>query len=165
VLNQSESALADFLEGVNYWRRPPRAAPALATNPIGLTLLIDKAHARNMLAYGRHHAAAEILISPPPRSRASNGQCLIRTNNLAVLSIDFDAGAHPVTLTNLLALYNSGMDCTSIQRLSGDGQRDQPGATLQIFQPVIRTLSLLVIGALGWNFAAAQTAAPPRGDH
>jgi lysophospholipase L1-like esterase len=113
ILNQSGVRWLIFFEGVNDIGGASAAgSPALATNLIAAyKQFIDKAHARNMLAYGATITpfGGNGYFTVPHEAARQTVNTWIRTNNLCDGVIDFDAVVRdPVTLTNLLGAYNSG---------------------------------------------------------
>jgi lysophospholipase L1-like esterase len=102
-----------LFEGVNdIGGATTSGSPALATNLIGAyQQFINKAHARNMAAYGatitpfggnRYYTTAH-------EAARQTVNTWIRTNHLYDGVIDFDAVVRdPATLTNLLSTYDTG---------------------------------------------------------
>jgi len=113
VPNQSGARWVILFEGVNdIGGATTSGSPALATNLIGAyQQFINKAHARNMAAYGatitpfggnRYYTTAH-------EAARQTVNTWIRTNHLYDGVIDFDAVVRdPATLTNLLSTYDTG---------------------------------------------------------
>jgi lysophospholipase L1-like esterase len=110
VLGQSGARWLIVFEGVN--DIGGNSSQAVATNLINaFGQLIDKAHARNMLAYGATitpFGGNSYFTTGHETSRQMVNNW-IRTSGRFDAVIDFDAVVrNPVTLTNLLSAYDSG---------------------------------------------------------
>jgi lysophospholipase L1-like esterase len=113
VLNQSGAKWLIVFEGVNDIGGVSDAgAPALITNLIGAyTQFANKAHARNIRAYGATITpfGGNGYYTTAREVARQTVNAWFRTNNIYVAAIDFDAIVRdPVTLTNLLSTYDTG---------------------------------------------------------
>jgi lysophospholipase L1-like esterase len=113
VLNQSGVRWVIVFEGVNdIGTGPDTGSPALATNLIAAyTQFINKAHARNMLAYGATITpfGGNTYFTTAHEAARQTVNTWIRTNNLYDAFLDFDAVVRdPSTKTNLLSIYDFG---------------------------------------------------------
>jgi lysophospholipase L1-like esterase len=113
VLNQSGAKWLIVFEGVNDIGGASAAgSPALATNLIAAyTTFANKAHVRNMRAYGATITpfGGNGYFSTAHEAARQTVNAWFRTNTVYDGVIDFDSVVRdPVTLTNLLSAYNSG---------------------------------------------------------
>jgi lysophospholipase L1-like esterase len=113
VLNQSGVRWLIVFEGVNdIGGATSSGSPALATNLINAyTQFANKAHARNMRAYGATITpfGGNSYYTTAHESARQTVNAWFRTNTVYDALIDFDAVARdPVTLTNLLPAYDTG---------------------------------------------------------
>jgi lysophospholipase L1-like esterase len=113
VLGTSGARWVIVFEGVNdIGGATTSGSPALATNLItAYQQFISKAHARNLRAYGATITpfGGNSYYTTAHEAARQTVNTWIRTNNLYDGVIDFDAIVRdPVTLTNLLSVYNSG---------------------------------------------------------
>jgi len=110
VLNQSAARWVIIFEGVNDIGGD--GTGTIATNLIAAyTQFINKAHARNLRAYGATITpfGGNGYFTTAHEAARQTVNAWIRTNNLYDAVIDFDVVVRdPVTLTNLLSAYNSG---------------------------------------------------------
>jgi lysophospholipase L1-like esterase len=110
VINQSGVRWVIIFEGVNDIGGD--VSGTIATNLISAyTQFISKAHAHNILAYGATITpfGGNGYYTPSHEASRQTVNSWIRTNTLCDGVIDFDMVVRdPVTLTNLLAAYNSG---------------------------------------------------------
>ena len=111
--NQSGARWVIIFEGVNdIGGATSIGSPALATNLIGAyQQLINKAHARNLVAYGATITpfGGNGYYTTAHEAARQTVNTWIRTNQLYDGVIDFDAVVRdPVTLTNLLSTYDTG---------------------------------------------------------
>ncbi len=113
VLNQSGARWVIVFEGVNDIGGASAAgSPALTTNLItAYTTFANKAHARNMLAYGATITpfGGNSYFTTAHEATRQAVNAWFRTNTVYDGVIDFDTAVRdPGTLTNLLSSYNSG---------------------------------------------------------
>jgi lysophospholipase L1-like esterase len=113
VLNQSGVRWLIVLEGVNdIGGATSSGSPTLATNLINAyTQFANKAHARNMRAYGATITpfGGNSYYTTAHESARQTVNGWFRTNTVYDAVIDFDAVVRdPVTLTNLLPAYDTG---------------------------------------------------------
>jgi lysophospholipase L1-like esterase len=113
VLNQSGVRWLIVFEGVNdIGGASASSSPALATNLINAyTLFANKAHARNMRAYGATITpfGGNSYYTTAHEAARQTVNTWFRTNTVYDALIDFDAVVrNPVTLTNLLPAYDTG---------------------------------------------------------
>jgi lysophospholipase L1-like esterase len=113
VANQSGVRWMIVFEGVNdIGGATTGGSPALATNLIGAyKQFINKAHARNLVAYGATITpfGGNGYFTTAHEAARQTVNTWIRTNSMYDGVIDFDAVVRdPVALTNLLSVYNSG---------------------------------------------------------
>ncbi len=112
VLNQGGVRWLVVFEGVNdIGGATDSSSPALATNLIAAyTQFINKAHARNIRAYGATITpfGGNSYFTTAHEAARQAVNTWIRTNNLYDAVIDFDAVVRDATGTNLLSAYNSG---------------------------------------------------------
>jgi lysophospholipase L1-like esterase len=113
VLNQSGAQWLIVFEGVNDIGGASTAgSPALSTNLISAyTQFANKAHARNMRAYGATITpfGGNGYYSTAHESVRQSVNAWFRTNTVYDGVIDFDAAVRdPVTSTNLLSTYDTG---------------------------------------------------------
>ena len=135
VLNQSGVRWLIVFEGVN--DIGGSASMATATNLIvAYTQFADKAHARNLLAYGATITpfGGNAYFSTLHESERQFVNAWIRTNTVFDGMIDFDAVVRdPVTLTNIQAAYYSGPN-------AGDGLHMNPAGYQAIADSIDLTL-------------------------
>ena len=113
VLNQSSARWMIVFEGVNdIGGASDAGSPALATNLINAyTQFANKAHARNLRAYGATITpfGGNSYFTVAHEAARQTVNAWFRTNTVYDGLIDFDVVVRdPVTLTNLLSTYNSG---------------------------------------------------------
>jgi lysophospholipase L1-like esterase len=113
VLNQSGVRWLVVFEGVNdIGGASASRSPTLATNLISAyTQFANKAHARNMRAYGATITpfGRNSYYTPAHETIRQTVNAWLRTNTVYDALIDFDAVVRdPVTLTNLLPAYDTG---------------------------------------------------------
>lgn len=113
VLNQSGVRWLIVFEGVNdIGGASAGGSPALATNLINAyTQFANKAHARNMRAYGATITpfGGNSYYTTAHETARQTVNAWFRTNTVYDALIDFDAVVRdPVTLTNLLPAYDTG---------------------------------------------------------
>lgn len=113
VLGQSGVRWLIVFEGVNdIGGASSTRSPTLETNLINVyTQFADKAHARNLRAYGATITpfGGSFYYSSAHEAARQTVNAWFRTNKVYDALIDFDAAVRdPVTLTNLLSVYDTG---------------------------------------------------------